>query len=295
MPSLKDLKDRTKSVKSTRKITQAMKLIATSRYNKFNCQITAASRYVSDLQFVLQKIRTADHQMFEESIKNWVNTSSKNGKALLIIFGSDKGLCGSFNTNITKVLQKQILGYEQRKTKYKIVCYGNKIAQHVEKYYGNDILLAQESNNKKIFTDLHSVSSELACELLKHVTIKDYSTCDFIYSSHVSAVSTSATVQRVLPPNDSLDKSSNDWYDFDNSLETTCDQTMRGLFLAHFYRVYLNSIVSEYSSRMMAMEHATNNAKNLLAELKMDYNRKRQAYITKELIEIISGAEAIKV
>jgi F-type H+-transporting ATPase subunit gamma len=295
MTSLKDLKNRTRSVKSTCKITQAMKLISASRYNKFNQQIKTANNYTTQLLKVLNRIYYADPQVFEELKGNFVHANGKDG-VLLVVLGSDRGLCGTFNANIIKTLKRQLMQYKRKKTACKIVCYGNKIVQYLERNHKAQLKKGGPiANNKNVYTDVYSVSSKFADDLFHLLKTSQFAACDFIYTEHISTLKTNIVAERVLPVDKAklVVRDSTEVYSFDNSLQNTFHQTVMNLFSAYCHKYYINSITAEYSSRMMAMDNATNNAKSLLTDLKMEYNRKRQAYITKEQIEIISGAEAI--
>jgi len=295
MTSLKDLKDRTRSIKSTSKITQAMKLISASRYGKFSQQIKTADNYTAQLLESLKRVYYADKLIFKELKNSFTHKNGKDG-VLLLVFGSDRGLCSTFNINIIKALKRKLLEYNKQKTAYKIVCYGKKVWQYVEKNYqihlreGNPM-----ASNKSVYTDAYSVTLQLATDLLNLLKTNQFSACDVIYTDYISALTMNVEVERILPTEKSMFTAGydTDVYSFDNSLQDTFCNIVTQLFSAYFHKFYLNSITSEYASRMIAMDNATNNAKNLLVDLKMEYNRKRQTYITKELIEIITGAETV--
>lgn len=291
MFSLKKIKDRIKSIQSTCKITQAMKLVAQSRYSKLYSRLSFIDNYTSSLLSIFQKLYIINRQNF---IKHSNALHSIKNAELIVIFSSDKGLCGAFNNKIFNILENNILTRKRHKTHYKLACYGEKITQYVKKHHKQQFFMGKPCiANKQHFLNLYNISYKLAYELFLEIKTREFSSCEFIYTHYSPSFYTQVLTKKILPITPSqipLNNSSNQIYTLDNPTQKIYKVVTKNLFFAYFYKFYLNSIISEYYTRMVAMDYATNNADDLLTNLQTQYNRQRQKCITKELMEITSGA-----
>lgn len=292
MSSLKYIKTRIKGINSTKKITQAMKIVSASSLRSAQSSISSSNSYLKGFQRLLIDVNNKDPELFRRLISLFENRKTSN--VLFVIFGSDKGLCGSFNSKMTSYIASK----SQQNHNAKIFCVGNKISQYMEVHHKANIEKCVpffRKNNKKISYN----ESVLLGEEIQDVFFKgQFSECRIIYTRYNSILNQQVEDIRFLPlqiaaiENISCFKNSKkEIFQFDNDLEVIFEQLIQNYINAMILHIRANSLTCEHSARMLAMDNATKNSNKMLKELSLLYNRSRQSIITRELIEIISGAE----
>ena len=298
MFSLKYIKNRIRGVNSTKKITQAMKIVAVSSLKKIQKNICNSYDYIKILQDLLINIQNLNCKFYEKNI--FSKCKNNKNKTLFIVISSDRGLCGSFNSKIFNQVKNEI----ESNKKVKVFCIGNKLINYMRLNYRSHIVQEMpffKTSNKKIcYNKLILIS-----KMIKKIFIKEkFHECKIIYTEFHSIVKQNIKKIQILPLEinqiNKLSKQSKKTknfnriiYGYEGDLEIILEQIVNKYMSALFFNIHLNSLSSEYSARMLAMDSATQNAKRMLRELSLFYNRSRQSIITKELTEIISGAEAI--
>lgn len=291
MPSLKDIRARIESTKNTQQITKAMKLVSAAKLRKAQHQITNMRPYAMTLKDVIADIATTQkvtHPLMEPK--------TENKKLLLVVINSDRGLCGAFNTNVNKFAEKY---YAQTKEKFETVDFLFIGKKAYEYFIKRNVRVADHIT--KLDKDIsYELASKIADRLMKNYLSGDYDEVQLIFNEFVSAISQKTVCERVLPievEKNSFDsegsKFSKDMI-FEPAPEQIIEQLLRKHFDLQVYRAMSESVAAEHGARMTAMENATNNAKAMIEKLTLTYNKLRQEKITTELIEIVSGAEALK-
>ena len=293
MPSLKHIKNRIKGINSTKKITQAMKIVSASGLRSVQDSIGNADAYLKGFQRLLIDVNNKNPGLFRRFISLFENKKESN--ILFVVFGSDKGLCGSFNSKITNHITSKL----QVNHNSKIFCVGNKISQYMQSHHKENIEKCVpffRKNNKKVsYNAVALLSSEIKDVLFNG----EFSECRIVYTKFKSVLNQQVIDINLLPLQiDEIEKlsyfakSDKEIFEFDNNLEIILEKLIQNYINATVLYACSNSLTCEHSARMLAMDSATKNSDKMLKELNLLYNRSRQAIITKELIEIISGAEA---
>ena len=293
MPNLKELKNRISSVKSTRKITSAMKMVAASKLRRAQELAESSRVYADSLSFILSSLagNTKNSSDLPEIL-----TGRENSKiSLLIINSSDRGLCGGFNSNLFRNAKKWISDQQGQGKSVKIMTVGKKASSFYKKT-DLDILASFEdlnSNDRQL-----QVSEEIKNKIMELFENNEIDEVSILFNKFVSAISQEPTYQSLIPL--SNEETSEDEREVNNAIfefEPDKNELLEYLvprnFLTQIYRSVLESSASEHAARMTSMDNATRNAGDMIDRLTLTYNRTRQAFITKELIEIISGAEAV--
>lgn len=284
MPNIRDIKTRIESVKSTKQITNAMKMVAAAKLRKAQNDITQARPYADHINIMLQTLKLKNKTNQHPLLSN----VSSDGKKAVIIVTSDRGLCGAFNSNIlrrTEIYLKENPGIE-------IICIGRKGYDFIRKHYSNEII----KNFTGLFNEMDfSVSKDVASSIIDLFLNDNYSQIDILYNEFKSAIQQNLIVRKLLPidPLESDEVSSVD-YLYEPDEGTIIDELGKKQINVDIWRIMLESSAAEQGARMTAMDSATENAVELIARLTLNYNRLRQAAITTEIIEIASGAEALK-
>ena len=294
MTSLKDLKNRIKGVKSTQKVTKAMRMVAAAKLRRAKEAQEASKPFANRMLFLIRHILgTLENEMDTPQI---LRGNDKDNIVLLLVITSDRGLCGAFNNSIIK---KAILSAKELKKQGKEVrffCIGKKGLDVISRNYKNEIIgSAIGIVNKKL--DFIKIR-DLVLKLIDLFGEGQFDRCMVLYNHFVSAIAQEVTSEKFLPVDSSmLEKEFTDSnifaYEFEPSRATILGELIPKHLAVHLYYIFLENIASEHGARMSAMENATNNAGDMIGKLTLIYNRTRQSVITKELIEIISGAEAV--
>ncbi len=296
MPSLKDLKVRINSVKSTQKITKAMKMVAASKLRRAQEAAEAARPYAERMEKVLAGLGSAVKD--QPGASPLLAGTGSDDVELVIVASSERGLCGGFNTNIVKGARQHISERVAAGKTVKILCIGKKGFGLLRREYGDLIIDTKDmSGVKKLgFAD----AAPIAQEVLGMFERGEFDVATLFYAKFQSALVQVNTKQQLIPapiPEAANDDDSDDLagaiYEYEPSEEAILEDLLPRNVAIQLYRGLLENAASEQGSRMTAMDNATRNAGDMIDSLSITYNRTRQANITKELIEIISGAEAL--
>ena len=281
MATLKEIKLRIESVKNTKQITNAMKMVAVSKLRRAQENILQARPYADYINDMLKTIKlkntTTSHPLLTDI--------SGEGKTALIIVTSDRGLCGSFNSQIIRKAQAHI----KKHFNVDIICIGKKgydfFKTHSKKVIDSYINLFNEMD--------FSISKDVAEKILNLYLQEDYIRIDVLYNEFKSAIQQDIIVKQLLPiiPIESENVSKLDFL-YEPDEDTIIEELGRKYIHVDIWRIMLESSAAEQGARMTAMDSATDNAADMIDDLTLFYNRARQAVITKEIIEIASGAEA---
>lgn len=307
MPSLRDYRDRIKSVKSTRKITSAMKMVAASKLRRAQEQAEASQPYATTMAQMLARV-SENVTITADSPKLLAGTGSHQ-RHLLIVVTADRGLCGGFNAYIVKAAKQKILELQAQGKDVSVVCVGRKGRDLLAREYGALIKHAFRDvfgKNKVDFAQADTISSYV----LEKFEAGEFDVCTLMYNSFQSVLVQVPTAQQLIPfrlddvavsaqsndnqsPENQAAEKNNSPYSFEPDEEEILSKLLPRNVGVQIYRAMLDSAAGEQAARMTAMDNATRNAGEMIKGLTLQYNRARQAYITKELIEIISGAEAV--
>ena len=288
MASLKEVKSRILSVNSTQQITKAMKMVAAAKLRRAQDRVIQLRPYSDKLRTILNNLSSSsgsNSKLLEER---------KINKVLLIVVGSDKGLCGSFNSSVIKYTNQLIESnykkhYENKKLT--ILPIGKKMFDHYKKR--NFLILDKFWSilKKSSYDDVAGISNFLMNEFI----LENYDKIDIIFNEFKNVAVQNTMTSTFLPVNEENDdKDKNDTnYIFEPNQKDILNKLIPKALTANLFKTILESNASEQGARMTAMSQATDNATELLKELKLSYNRSRQAAITKEILEIVGGAEAL--
>jgi len=294
MPSLKSLRTRINSVKSTRKITQAMKMVAASKLKRAQTQAEAARPYAERMERMLGALATSVAGS-PDAPKLLVGTGAQKVH-LLVVVSADRGLCGGFNSAISRFARARIRALEDQGRTVKLFAIGRKGRDYLRREYARQIV--GEVNfvgRKRIgFEDAAAVAERLTAML----DAGEFDVCTLLYNRFRSVISQVPSEQPLIPasvPATATEESQapRALYEYEPAEEEILASLLPQNLAIQVYRAILESAAGEQGARMTAMDNATRNAGDMIARLTLNYNRQRQANITKELIEIISGAEAV--
>ncbi len=291
MASLKELKGRIASVKSTQKITKAKQMVAAAKLRKAQLAAEAARPYAERLETVMSNL--AAKVTFSSDTPKLLAGTGKNQKHLLVIATSDRGLCGAFNANIVKEARKkaEALTAEGKQVAFYLV--GRKAKPVIKRFYEGQIDHHYDTSEMK--NPDYDAAKAIAGELVERLENEKFDVAWLFYSKFKSALVQEPQTQQLIPvpvaeEDDADGKAAVDYEpDEDEILEELLPRNLA----IQIYRALLENMASEQGASMTAMDNATRNAGDLINDLTIEYNRTRQAVITTELVEIISGAEAL--
>jgi F-type H+-transporting ATPase subunit gamma len=295
MPNLKDLKNRIASVQSTRKITSAMKMVAASKLRRAQEQAEASGPYAERMGRMLSSL-AANVQDSGNGPKLMTGTGADQVH-LLVVISSDRGLCGAFNGSIVREAKRQIVRLQAEGKTVKLLTVGRKGRDQLKREFASLIVESYEDVGRRRlgFSDADMV----ATKVLSMFDAGEFDVCSVIFNKFKSAISQVVTVQQLIPfavateAAEAAGAEAKAMYEFEPDEEQILAELLPRNLSIQIYRALLESAASEQGARMTAMDNATRNAGDMINKLTITYNRTRQAYITKELIEIISGAEAL--
>jgi F-type H+-transporting ATPase subunit gamma len=290
MPSLKDLKNRIGSVKSTQKITSAMKMVAAAKLRKAQEQALASRPYTSLMDNIVSKIASKA----SSSSIDLLGGKPENKTYLLVVFSADRGLCGGFNGSITRTVRSEVKKLKDDGIEVKLLMVGKKSADALNRDFGK---LFVEKIDGKSAKPNYLDAEVLAKKIIDLFEDGQFGVCKVIYNKFVSAITQEVTFKSLIPvevKESEIEKgNSSSIYDFEPSEEEILNDLLPRNLATQLFSSQIESTASELAARMTAMDNATRNAGDMIDNLTLQYNRTRQAVITKELIEIISGAEAL--
>jgi len=288
MASLKDIKKRIGSVKNTQQITKAMKMVSAAKLRRAQDSVVAARPYANKMQDVLSSLA----QRNTESEHPLLETREKK-RALIVIMTGDRGLCGGFNSSIAKAAEAFIKEKAEGFEEYAVRIIGRK---------GNDALKHRPNIEiDKVYENLTGNITYATAALLGREVVEDfiegkYDAVFMIYNHFFSVINQEVTTTQLLPIDPQLSEETG--YVADYLYEPSCDYVLQSILPKYIevqiFRALLESVASEHGARMSSMDSASKNAAEMIDKLTLQYNRARQAAITNELMEIISGAESIK-
>ena len=289
MPSLKDLKNRIGSVKSTQKITSAMKMVAAAKLRRAQEQAISSRPYSNSMQKIVSSLANKLSVNAPDLLKG--NPEIKT--QLLIVFSADRGLCGGFNSSINRSVKSEIIKLENEDLKTKLLLIGRKSSDALRREFGEKFLevITGNSANPK-FSDSNIIAKKII-DLFKG---GEFGSCKIVFNKFISAISQEVTFKNLIPievPEIDNDNENKFVYEYEPSEEDILEDLLIRNLTTQLFSAQIESTASELAARMTAMDNATRNAGDLIDRLTLQYNRTRQAFITKELIEIISGAEAL--
>ena len=302
MPSLRDFRDRIKSVKSTRKITSAMKMVAASKLRKAQEQAEASQPYARAMAAMMARV--AKNVIINESSSKLLVGTGSDQKHLIVVVTSDRGLCGGFNANIIRDVRHHIQKLLAEDKEVKLVCAGRKGDDLLRRGHRDKIMqrfLGVTGKSKVDFVD----ANEITQYVLEQFEAGAFDVCTLAYNVFESVLKQTPRLQQIIPFNlDHIEEEEGAQpaqdqgalispYSFEPDEEEILNALLPRNIGVQIYRALLDSSAGEQAARMTAMDNATRNAGDMIKDLTLQYNRARQAYITKELIEIISGAEAL--
>ena len=290
MPSLKDLKNRIGSVKSTQKITSAMKMVAAAKLRKAQEQAIASRPYCSSMEKIVSSLANKLIDNAPELLKGKKDIK----KQLLVVFSADRGLCGGFNGSISRAVKLEVKKSKDLGIETKLLFVGRKSADTLKKDFQQHIVeIVTGNSTNPNYSDALSISSKIVGLYQKD----EFGSCKIIFNKFVSAITQEVTLKSLIPiETNNEDVSNNNQvssvYEYEPSEEVILEELLNKNIATQLFSAQMESTASELAARMTAMDNATRNAGDLIDRLTLQYNRTRQAFITKELIEIISAAEA---
>ncbi len=293
MPSLDDLKKRITSVKSTQKITKAMKMVATAKLRKAQENAEKGRPYSERMNNIILNLSSGVSDK-ENSSKLLVGTG-KDDTHLCVVLTSDRGLCGGFNTNIIKKAKSHFEGLKKQGKNLKIITVGMKGYDQLKRNYSNQIIekiTFKESKNINYFD-----ADKVGKIVLEKFEKEEFDVCHIFYNQFKNVMTQIPQKQQIIPlqKEENVDTTEKDNlnYEFEPDEDEILNNLLPKNISTQIFKAMLENSASEQGSRMTAMDNATRNAGELVDKLSIEYNRSRQAAITKELIEIISGAESL--
>lgn len=286
--SLREIRNRIKSVKSSEKITKAMMMVAASKFRKAQEDFRNSKPYYEHVKNTLEKVAyPTDHEKID--IHPLLIPRKKIEKTEFFVLTSDRGLCGTFNTNIIRKVQ-DLLHKSNSSEKIQLSTFGRKGYEALKK---EKIVIRKNYNyiskNNSVYLKAYQIFSEF--ENMYHSG--DVDSLFIVYNEFKSAINQRVVIKQLLPIMIEKNVSNSIEYIFEPSRQEILVDLIPKYLTAQIFRAFLESFTSEHAARMVAMDNATRNAKEVIDNFTLKYNRIRQAVITKELIEILSGAEAL--
>ncbi len=292
MPSLDDLKKRIKSVKSTQKITKAMKMVAAAKLRKAQENAEQGRPYSQKMQNIILNLIKSTSDI-ENAPKLLVGTG--NDKTYLcVVLTADRGLCGGFNSNICKLAKIKFKEILKDGKDLKIITAGSKGYDQIKREYGKYIIKKFSFKDKKQITFIEA--EIIGKEIIKLFNQNEFDKCILFYNNFKNVITQIPQAQQIIPAEKKSSDLKNEdplFYEFEPDEDEILEDLLPKNISTQVFKAFLENAASEQGSRMTAMDNATRNAGELVDKLTINYNRSRQASITKELIEIISGAESL--
>jgi len=309
MPSLKDLKVRIKSVKSTQKITKAMKMVAAAKLRRAKEAAENARPYSEAMERLLASLAASINAGAD--VPKLLSGTGKDDTHLIVVASSDRGLCGGFNSSIVRATRRKIRELQGAGKKVKLIFIGRKGFEQLQMEYGALMIGRTEIKAKRV--GYHDAEA-LSAMVIEKFANGEFDVSHIVYNKFKSAISQEVTFQQMIPLESSsrgiaeagistsvtrspapLGVAENDVkpYEYEPEESEILAELLPRNLGVQIYKALLENAASEQGARMSAMDNATRNAGDMIKKLNLKYNRTRQAAITKELIEIISGAEAV--
>ena len=291
MASLDDLKKRIMSVKSTQKITKAMKMVAAAKLKRAQESAEKGRPYSEKMNNIILNLSLGIAD--KESAPKLLSGSGKNQIHLCVVMTSDRGLCGGFNANIIKKAKNYFSDITKEGKEIKIITVGSKGNDQLKRLYGDKIIeniSFKESKNAN-FIDAEKVGKIIIEKFDK----EEFDICTIFFNQFKNVITQIPQAQQIIPLNavNENQENLNESYEFEPDEDEILNNLLPKNISTQIFKAMLENSASEQGARMSAMDNATRNAGEMVDKLTIEYNRSRQAAITKELIEIISGAESL--
>ena len=293
MPSLKDLRNRITSVKSTQKITKAMKMVAAAKLRKAQESAEKGRAYSEKMNLIINNLKNSITDI--NSAPKLLAGTGKDEVHLCIVMTADRGLCGGFNTNICKKAREYFKQILKNNKKLKIITVGTKGADQLRRGFKDYIIERISYKNLKNISV--NEASEITSKVITMFNKEEFDVCTIFYNKFKSVISQEPQAQQIIPVESQevtqKENVEDVQYEFEPEENEILEHLLPQNITTQIFKAFLENAASEQGSRMSAMDNATRNAGDLIDKLTINYNRSRQAVITKELIEIISGAESL--
>jgi F-type H+-transporting ATPase subunit gamma len=289
MPSLIDLRRRIRSVKNIQQITRAMKMVAAAKLRRSQDKILQTRPYALELQRVIRNLAgaTSGGEAAHPLLAARAAAAGEEKKVLLAVVTGDKGLCGSFNTNVLRRAERE----RKALGELDLLLLGRRGAD----YYARRRVSVRAAHRSLFSNVTYEAAQEIAADVIKAFTEGEYDAVHLVYNQFVSVLRQNLTVEQLLPVSaDESETATVVDYLFEPSPEAILEDLLPRFVTFQVYRVLLESQAAEHGARMTAMDSSTKNAGEVIDKLSLLYNRSRQAAITKELIEVVSGANALE-
>ena len=293
MPSLKDLKNRINSVKSTQKITSAMKMVAAAKLRRAQEQAEAARPFAERMERVVGSL--AASMAGQEGAPAMLAGTGRDQTHLLVVITSDRGLCGAFNSSIVRLARERIVKLQSEGKTVRIITVGRKGNDQLKRLYGD--LIVWKTNFAEVRQIGFAQAHDIAEKVLEMFAAGEFDVATLFYGQFKNVVSQVPTAQQIIPAvaPEGVEKPDlkGAVYEYEPEEDFILKALLPRYVAVQVFRALLENVASEQAASMTAMDNATRNAGDMIDKLTLQYNRARQAQITKELIEIISGAEAL--
>jgi len=290
MPSLDDLRKRITSVKSTQKITKAMKMVAAAKLRKAQENAEKGRPYSEKMNNVILNLSNSISD--KENAPKLLSGTGQEKTHLCVVMTSDRGLCGGFNSNIIKKAKSYFVKILDEGKELKIIAVGSKGNDQLKRVYGDKIIeniSFKESKNANYFD-----ADKVGKMVIEKFEAGEFDVCTIFYNQFKNVITQIPQAQQIIPlNNEGEESSSEESYEFEPDEDEILSNLLPKNISTQIFKAMLENSASEQGSRMSAMDNATRNAGEMVDKLTIEYNRSRQAAITKELIEIISGAESL--
>jgi F-type H+-transporting ATPase subunit gamma len=290
MASLDDLKKRIASVKSTQKITKAMKMVAAAKLRKAQESAEKGRPYSEKMNNIILNLSNGISD--KENTSKLLSGTGNDKVHLCVVMTSDRGLCGGFNSNIIKKAKSYFSKILAEGKEFKIITVGSKGNDQLKRVYGEKIIeniSFKESKNANYFD-----ADKVGKMVIEKFEAGEFDVCTIFYNQFKNVITQIPQAQQIVPLNNEEDENNSDEsYEFEPDEDEILSNLLPKNISTQIFKAMLENSASEQGSRMSAMDNATRNAGEMVDKLTIEYNRSRQAAITKELIEIISGAESL--
>jgi len=291
MASLDDLKKRIASVKSTQKITKAMKMVAAAKLRRAQESAEKGRPYSEKMNNIILNLSSGISD--KENAPKLLSGSGNDKVHLCVVMTSDRGLCGGFNSNIIKKAKSYFAKLVDEGKDLKIITVGSKGNDQLKRAYGDNIIANisfKESKHANYFD-----AEKVGKMVIEKFEAEEFDVCTIFYNQFKNVITQIPQAQQIIPLNveNSEEEKSEDSYEFEPDEDEILSNLLPKNISTQIFKAMLENSASEQGSRMSAMDNATRNAGEMVDKLTIEYNRSRQAAITKELIEIISGAESL--
>jgi F-type H+-transporting ATPase subunit gamma len=292
MPSLKDLRNRIAATKATQKITKAMQMVAASKLRRAQVAAEAARPYASHMDMVLGNIAASVGSL--DTAPRLLRGAGSDNVHLLLVCTAERGLCGPFNTAIVRLARERATALMAEGKEVKFFCVGRKGYDQLRRLYAKQIVEMVDLRGARTLQFSHA--EMIAEKVIARFDNFEFDVCTLFFSRFRSVIAQIPTVQQIIPPvfdSKVADGLGGAVYEFEPEAEDILHELLPRNIAVQVFRALLENSASFYGAQMSAMDNATRNAGDMIRRQTLTYNRTRQAMITKELIEIISGAEAL--